>query len=188
MVAKTGELIETRIRASIGPPLEELAKRLAEDLIVKTNEKLVAGLEREAEHLRQHFAKVQSESAQMTTNRLLNEVVPRAVRQQLEQEKQTMAQTIQELVDTSLDSLVREASFVRRLSNAVEDILADKAQQLAKTKAAEVAETVATERTDAVAEFLVQSRKRSETSMYLLSTAAALVGVAASVIVFLLLS
>lgn len=188
LIAKTDERIETRVRASITPPLEELAKRLAEDLIAKTNERLVSGLERESEHLKQHFAKIQSENSQMTTNRLLNEVVPRAVRQQLAQEQQSMAQSIQELIDESLDSLVQEPRFVRRLSNAAESSFAEKAEQLAKAKATEIAETVATERADAVAEFLVQSRKRSETSMYLLTTAAALVGVAASVIVFLLLS
>lgn len=187
LLTQIDERIEAQVRTSIGPPLEDLAKRLAEDLAAKTNEKLVTGLEREAEVLKQHFIKVQNEQAQLTTNRLANEILPSALQQKFEQEKQTLAQTVQELIDTSLGSMIQEASFIRRILDAAETMITDNAQQIAKAKATEVAETVAAERADAVAERMAQSGKRSNGPIYLLSAAAALVGVGAAATVFFLL-
>ena len=42
-----------------------------------------------------------------------------------------MVQTVQELIDASLDSVVQEPSFVRRISDSAEGTFAEHAQQIA---------------------------------------------------------
>lgn len=183
-----GNELDERIRTLTRPFVDELAQRLTQDLIANTEKTLVSRLEEEAEQLQKRVIKSQSEEAQLTTNRLIIEVVPREVRQQLERERQNIARMIQELIDVSLDSLVEEPGFIRRIVDTVETTAASNAEQDLGRRAEEIAETVAWERAGVVTERLLQSSRPASGRMYLLATGAALVGVISAAVVFLLLS
>ena len=188
LVAKIDDRIESHVRTSIGPLMEDLTKRLGEDLITKTNQKLVAGLEREGERLKQQVLEAQSEKAQLTASRLLNDVLPQALQQQREQEKQAMAQTVTELADEALSTLVAEPSFMQGVLDTLEERVTESAEQIAKRQATEIAETLASEQANTVAELLAQPSKTGDSNILLLSAGAALVGIASAAVVYLLLS
>lgn len=186
--ALTEEQLDKRIRALIAPHIDTLSEHLASDLIARTDEKLVSRMSEEANRLQKHFIKAQSEQAQLTTTRLINEVLPQIVRQQLEEEKRNIAQMAQNLIDASLDALLDEPSFPRRMLDSTEANVNTSSDQLAKRQVEEIAESVATERACEVAERLTRSVVRSTAPMYLLAAGASLIGVGSAAVVFFLLS
>lgn len=188
LLAKIDDRIESHVRTSIGPMMEDLTKRLGEDLITKTNQKLVAGLEREGERLKQQILEAQSEKAQVTARRLLNEVLPQALQQQREQEEKATAQTVTELADKALSTLVAEPSFMQGVLDTLEARVAESAEQIATRQATEIAETLASEQANAMAELLVQPPRKGDGNILLLSAGAALVGVVSAAVVYFLLS
>jgi CheY-like chemotaxis protein len=188
LVARTDERLDMRVRTAIGPIVDELSDRLSAELFAKTDEKLISRLGEEADRLQKNFIKAQSEQAQLTTNRLINEILPQVVRQQLEHEQQNIAHMVQDLIDGSLDSLVEEPAFIRRVLGNFEAAATTSAEQIVKRQAQAIAESVASERAGEVADRLMQTSRPDQGPMYLLAGAAALVGVASSAVVFFLLS
>ncbi len=137
--------VDERIRTLTPPLLDGLAERLAQDLIAETQQTLVSRLDEEAERLQKRFVKVQSEQAQLTTTRLINEVLPLVVQQRLDEERQNTAHMLQELIDTSLDSLLEQPRFIRRIQDSVEATATNAAEQTVTRRAQEIAETVASQ-------------------------------------------
>lgn len=186
--AFTEERLDERIHASALPLMNELAERLKVDLAAQNEQTLISRLEEEADRLQNRFVKVQSEQAQLTANRLMNEVLPHVVQQQLDQEKQNIAHMVQELIDTSVDHLIEDPGFIRRLLDSVEGTAASNAERAVRHQTREIAETVASERAGEVAETLFRSSRPNSDPIYLLAAGAALVGVASAAVVYLLLS
>lgn len=184
----TEKRLEERIRALIEPQMDELSEQLASKLIERTDESVVSRMSQEAERLQKHFIKAQSEQAQLTTTRLINEVLPLVVQQQLEQEKQNIAQMVQSLIDTSLDALVDEPGFRRRMLDSVDVSATVGTEEMIRRQAQEIAETLAMEHDSELTERLTQSSVPSNAPMYLLAAGAALVGIGSAAIVFFQLS
>lgn len=183
----TEEGLDERILTLTRPLVDELVQRLAADLIAKTDQKLVSRLGEETKQLQKRFIEAQSEQAQLTTNRLLHEFLPRVVRQQLEEERQHIASMVQELIYASLDSLVEEPGFICRVPDASSATSTRSAEPIARRQTKEITETVASVRAGAVADRLLRSSRPDSGPMYLLAAGAALVGVASAAVVFLLL-
>jgi hypothetical protein len=156
--------LDERIRILIEPLMGEFARRLTADLSAKT------------------------EQAQLTTNRLIDELLPQVVQQQLEDERQNIARMVRELIDTSLDSLVEEPSFTRRILGTLEATATSNAEEHLRRQAKKIVETIASERADAIADRLLQSSCPASGTVYLLAAGAALVGMISAAVVFLLLS
>jgi CheY-like chemotaxis protein len=178
--------LDERILTLTRPLVDELVQRLTADLIAKTNQKLVSRLGEETEQLQKRFSKAQSEQAQLTTNRLLDELLPRVVRQQLEEERQHISSMVQELIDASLDSLVEEPGFIYRVLDTSAATATRSAEPMARRPAKEITESVASVSAGDRAGANRSSRPDSG-PMYLLAAGAALVGVASAAVAFLLL-
>jgi len=188
LLGRIDERIEARVRSSIEPHMDDLGESLTKDLLAKTDDRMAAVLEKEADRLQKHFLKVQNEHAQLTTNRLLNESLPQLLRQQFKQEKQELAQGIQERIDKSLKKLLEDQDFLRGVAEAVEASLSGSAERIAKRHATEIAETIARQQAASVAEQLMQSSSGGKGLMFVLALIAALVGggVSAAAVYFLL--
>jgi hypothetical protein len=182
------EGLDERIRTLIEPLMDELSQRLTADLISKTEQQLVCRLEDEADQLQKRFIKAQSEQAQLTTNRMINELLPRLIQQKLDEEQQNIARLVQELIDSSLDSLVDEPRFIRRILDAKDAAATGNAVQILRHQAEEIAEAVASKRAAAVTDSILQALRPSPPPMYLLVTGGALVGAISAAVVFFLLS
>jgi CheY-like chemotaxis protein len=180
--------LDERIRTLIEPLMDELAQRLTADLSATIDRKLISRLGKEAEQLQKRFTEAQTEQAQLATNRLLSELLPGAVQQQLEDERQNIAHMVQGLIDTSLDSLGKESGSIRRVLDTVETTATRNVEQYLRRQAEEIAETVASERVEAIADRLLQSSRPASGTMYLLAAGAALVGMISATVVFLLVS
>lgn len=185
---RNDDRLEERVRILVGPIMDELSEKLAKDLAAKIDEKLASRLAEEAERLQRNFVKAQSEQAQLTTNRLVNELLPQVVRQHIEQEQQFIARLVQDLIDTAVDGLIDEPTFIGRVLGTFEANAMSSAEQIAKRQSQETAETVASKRAGEVVDRLVRASAPSVRTMYLLATGAALVGIASSTLVFFLVS
>jgi CheY-like chemotaxis protein len=184
----TEERLEERVRTLVEPIMDELSERLAVDLVAKIDEKLISHLAEEAERLQRTFIKAQSEQAQLTTNRLVNDLLPQLVRQHIEQEKQYIARLVQDLIDASVDGLVDEPTFISRVLGTFEANAISSAEHIAKRQSQETAETVASKRVGEVVDRLIRSSAPSLGIMYILATGAAVVGIVSATVVFFLLS
>lgn len=179
--------LDERIRTLIEPFMDELAQRLTADLSATTDRQLSSRLAEEAEQQQKRFSEAQSEHAQPTMNRLVKELLPGVVRQQLEDERQNIAHMVQGLIDTSLDNLGEESGFIRRIVDTVETTATKNAEQYLRRQAGEIAETVASERAGAITDRLLRFSRPASGTIYLLVAGAALVGVISATVVFLLL-
>lgn len=167
---EASQYVDTRLDAQAGQLATEAARRVEEGLAGR--------LEAQAEQLRGRFIQAQSEQAQVTAQRLANELIPQAVRQQIAEERTQIAQTVQQSVDAAVARIAADPAFVSRLTASVEAAALAKAEQTA-TK-------VATERTTELAGGLLQSAHSGGSRMYLLAAGAALVGILSAVVVYLL--
>ena len=196
--------LEQHIQAAIMPIFSEFAERLSGDVLAQTEQKLreqltksvlerAEGLlgerfESEAKRLEKRFSSVQEEQAKLSANRLLSDVLPQAVTQQLDQERNRLAQMVQELIDHSLDGLAEEPAFMGKVLEMTEATAASAAEQAARRHARGIEDAVGTDQASAMTDKLLEATRRSVRTMYALAAGAALVGVAASGLVFLLLS
>jgi len=193
--------LDRRLQGLITPLLDGLSERLKAELAAETEQKLKTRFEEEAKRLQQHFIRLQREQAQLTSDRLVNQVLPKIVRQQrvaaeegirerrqheIAEERQQIAKLVQELIDTSVDQLTEQPAFLRRLLQATEATAARDAEYMVRRQAQEVAETVARERAGEVADRLIRSGRTSLRTMYLLAAGAAGVGIAAAAAVYFL--
>lgn len=167
---EASQYVDTRLDAQAGQLAAEAARRVEEGLAGR--------LEAQAEQLRGRFIQAQSEQAQVTAQRLANELIPQAVRQQIAEERTQIARTVQQSVDAAVARIAADPAFVSRLTASVEAAALAKAEQTA-TK-------VATERTTELAGGLLQSAHSGGSRMYLLAAGAALVGILSSLVVYLL--
>jgi CheY-like chemotaxis protein len=166
---EASQYVDTRLDAQAGQLAAEAARRVEEGLAGR--------LEAQAEQLRGRFIQAQSEQAQVTAQRLANELIPQAVRQQIAEERTQIVQTVQQSLDASIARIAADPAFLSRLTASVE--------ASAVAKAEETATKVATQRTTELAGGLLQSARSGGPTMYLLAAGAALIGVIAAAVVYL---
>ncbi|MEA3275034.1 MAG: response regulator [Pseudomonadota bacterium] len=181
------EQMEERLRVSLDPLLADLGERLTAQVAAATEESLMSRLAAETERLQKHVVQAQSEQAQLTANRIVNELLPKAIEQQLAQERPKLAHMVQGLIDASLDGLAEEPQLMAKILESAEASAARNAEELAKRQARDVAETVAAERVGEVTNRLIDSTGSSIRNLYLLVAGSALLGVASATTVYLLL-
>jgi len=197
----TEDQLDQRLQGLIAPMLDALAERLRAELAAEMEQKLHTRFEEETKRLQQHFIQLQSEQARLTDTRVVNEVPPKTMQQQLAaaeegirerlqaqiaEERQQVAKLIQELIDASVDELTEQPAFLRRLLQVTESTAARDAEQIVRRQAQEIAETVARERAGEVADKLIRSAQTSLRTMYLLAAGAAGVGITAAAAVYFL--
>ncbi len=194
-----GEQLEQRLQTMLEPHLKTLADRVATEVLAQTEKKLTARLESETSRLQTHVAQAQSEQVRLASDRILNDalpkmvhreledVVPRAVRQQLEHEQTGIAQMVQELIDTTVDRLPEDPTFLRRLQQRGAATAASNAQETVRRHAREVAEETAAGHAGALAETMRKATTGTRRLSYVLAFGAALIGIASAALVYLLL-
>lgn len=170
------------------PLLAEFGDRLTADVQDYADRRISEGLDGETKRLQRHFIGVQNEQARLSANRLTAEVLPQAVSQQFEKERNNLAQMVQEFIDHTLDGVSQEPAFMRRVLDMAEVTAMKVADEAAKKHARELADKIASERASMVAESFTGTARTDADTMYVLAGVAALVGIAASGFVYLLLS
>lgn len=181
-------ILEQRVEAALMPLLAEFGDRLTADVQDYADRRISEGLDGETKRLQRHFIGVQNEQARLSANRLTAEVLPQAVSQQFEKERNNLAQMVQEFIDHTLDGVSQEPAFMRRVLDMAEVTAMKVADEAAKKHARELADKIASERASMVAESFTGTARTDADTMYVLAGVAALVGIAASGFVYLLLS
>jgi CheY-like chemotaxis protein len=141
-----------------------------------------------------------AQAMQVETSRLIDErldaVLERRVEAALgdlvarrfEQERNDLARLIQELIDTSLDTIDKQPELLGRISAAVEASALKAAEESARQVAEEVLKELAEDQARAVARGFADALRSHAGTMYALSAAAALAGIGAAIAVYLSLS
>jgi CheY-like chemotaxis protein len=169
----TEEQLDQRVRVRIEPLLDALAERLSAELAAETEQKLNTRFQEESKRLQRQLAAVEDRTLQ-------------TLQSHNAEERQQIAQMVQELIDTSVDQLTAQPAFLRRLRQANEASATSNAEQMIKRQAQEIAETVATKRSGEVAGNLIGAARMGLRTMYLLAAGAAGVGIAAAAAVYFL--
>jgi CheY-like chemotaxis protein len=180
--------LEQRMRALLAPILADQVERLRSELATQADARLGERFEAETKRLQKHFIAVQSEQAHLSTQRLVSEVLPQAVINQLEQERHSLARMVQELIDNSLDGLSEDPAFLRRVVSSAEASAARVCEETVKRHSAGMGESVASEEAGLMADGMLRAARNQTSTMYQLAVAAALVGIAAAGVVYLLLA
>jgi CheY-like chemotaxis protein len=180
-------MFEERLHASLKPMLEELSERVTADIQTRAEHKVDANCKAESKRLRDLLTRVHTEQAKLSVNRLTN-VLPQAIEQQFERERNNLAQLVQELIDNTLDNVIDQPRFMQRILDLSESRAASAGKQAARIHAKEVSEEIARDQAEAVAHGFVDASKSTASTMYQLSALAALAGIGAAGLVYLLLS
>jgi CheY-like chemotaxis protein len=180
--------LEQRLRTLLAPLLAEHAERLKVELSAQAEATLGKRFEAETKRLQKHFIAVQSEQAHLSTQRLVNDVLPQAVIKQLEKERHSLARLFQELIDNSLDGLSEDPAFLRHVVDATEANAARVCEETLKRHSADLGATVSSEDAGLMANGMLQAVRDQTRTMYLLAAGSALVGIVAASVVYLLLT
>jgi len=175
---EASQYVDARLDAQAGQLVAEAARRVEEGLAGR--------LEAQASQLRDRFLQAQSGQAQVTAQRLADELIPQAVRQAIAGERPQLAQMVQQSVDAALARLAAEPDFLRRLTGPIEAVAVAKAEEAARRESEAVALKIATQRTAELAGGLMQTARPGGATMYLLAAGAALIGVISAVVVHML--
>jgi CheY-like chemotaxis protein len=116
----------------------------------------------------------------------INQAALRAIETQLAKERQETARMVQELIDANLEGLADDPAFLRRVLENTETTVTQTAETIVRRQSQEIAESIAAQLTSEVADSIGNSVRESLPNVYLLSTVAAAIGVAAAAIVYLL--
>jgi hypothetical protein len=95
---------------------------------------------------------------------------------------------VQELIDNSLDGLSEDPAFLRRVVSSAEASAARVCEETVKRHTAGMGESVASEEAGLMADGMLRAARNQTSTMYQLAAAAALVGIAAAGVVYLLLA
>jgi CheY-like chemotaxis protein len=182
------DILEERIQAALMPVLADFGDRLTSDIQAQIDRRLAERMEAESKRLRDHIGEIQDEQSKRSVDRLSSELLPQAVARQFEQERTNLAQLVQELLDTSLDSLGDQPEFLSRVSAKVEASALAAAERSARRQAEEVSEAIARDQAQAVAHGFADASKSTAGIVYALSAVAALVGIGAAAVVYYLVS
>jgi CheY-like chemotaxis protein len=194
-----GQQLEQRLQQLLEYHLSGLSERLRTELAAQAESSLDVRVEAEAARLQNQLAQSLAEKVRTDINRILSDslpamvrqqidaILPRSVRQQLHQEETGIAQMVQELIDTSVDRLPEDPAFLRRLHRGESAAAASNTQEAVRRHAREVAQETASGHAGALMEALRQTTRHTKRLVYLLATTAALVGIASSAAVYLLL-
>jgi CheY-like chemotaxis protein len=178
--------LDQHLEQAIEPFVTRFRERLTAEVLTQAEQRLGQRFDAETQRLQKHFIGVQTDYAQLSANRLRNEILPQAVSQQIDQERQNLARMVQELIDRSLDSLSEEPAFVRRILDLAEATALNTTEDAAKQQVQEIAETVVSEQIGRLADGLARSTRTTLHTMYALAAGAALTGIGASALVYLL--
>lgn len=194
-----GEQLEQRLQRLLDYHLSGLSEKLRTELAAQAESSLDVRVEAEAARLQNQLAQSLAEKVRADIKRILTDslpamvrqqldaVLPGSVRQQLRHEETGIAQMVQELIDTSVDRLPEDPAFLRRLQRGKSAAAASNTQETVRRHAREVAEETASGHAGALTEALRQATRQNKRLIYLLATAAALVGIASAAAVYFLL-
>jgi CheY-like chemotaxis protein len=194
-----GEQLEQRLQRLLEYHLSGLSEKLRTELAAQAESSLDFRVEAQAARLQNQLAQSLAEKVRADINRVLSDSLPAMVRQQLDavlpgsvhqqlrHEETGIAQMVQELIDTSVDRLPEDPAFLRRVQHGERAAAASNTQETVRRHAREVAEETASEHAGVLTEALRQATRQNKRLNYLLATAAALVGIASSAAVYLLL-
>lgn len=180
--------LDERIRTMLSNRLDEEVNQIKADLLAQARIALAERFEDEAKRLQKHVIAVQSEQAQLSAHRLVNEVLPQTIDRQLELERQNLARMVQELIDRSLDERTNNAALLRGWLDRAEAAAARTAEDVVMRHARELEDQALSQRARLMADGMTQGMQGHVRTTYVLAGIAAMIGIAAAGLVYLTLS
>ena len=110
------------------------------------------------------------------------------MRKGFDERHQEIANMLQDLVDSAVDGLVQDQSFLRRVADGMQSTAIARAEAAARAEVQRLSENVSSARAAEVADGMLQAARTASRRMYLLATVAAAIGVAAAATVYVLLA
>jgi len=179
---------EQNVQAALMPLLTDFGEHLTAEVRAHIARSIGEQLQVESDRLQNQIVGIQDEQNKQSYAQVTNEVIPQAIAQQFAEERNKLAHMVQELIDHSLDNIAQDPKLMIRVQEVAETAATSAAEEITKNSAREIAEAVAKERTESVADSLATTSGSGNGTMYILAAVAALVGIASSVGVYLMLS
>lgn len=177
---RLGDAQKGNAQAAVEPLMEEFGKRLTTEIQAHAVRSIDERLQAEFNQLQNQVQGLQDRQDEQSLTRVTNEIIPKAITERFESERNGLAQMMQELIDHSLDNIAQEPKFMVRVGELAESAAKNTAEKTARSSAREVSEMLGNQQMESLMESLASSGGSGKGTMYVLAAIAALIGIASS--------
>jgi CheY-like chemotaxis protein len=178
----------------IKQPLNAELTKLRQELNASTSgdSALAQKIDADMRQFKNDLIRMETEHAQTVANKLSREVLPELINKQTERLAQQLSERFElrlgEVAEKLLNDIPNNSQLLRRVSDAAETAAEQKAIEIAGSQARDIAINAAEQRAGEVTDSLIHTAKAAVGRMYLLAALAAIAGIGAAAVVYVLLS